>query len=588
MFTVGVDPLPGLRDRQVVLNLFIDNAFLLVVAVGMTFVILTGGIDLSVGSVVALSTLIAALLVKHGWPPSLAIVVVLVIGSTARLGDGLRHPLLRDPAVHRHARRACSWRAASATRSPSTPISITKPDVRRDRASTRSTCRAACYVTTGGRSSRSSWSLVGVYVLHYTRLGRNVYAIGGNEQSALLMGLPVARTKIAVYTISGFCSALGGLLLSFYMLSGSGSLAVGMELDAIAAVVIGGTLLTGGRGYVVGSLLGVLVLGLIQTLITFDGTLSSWWTRIVIGALLLAFILLQRLRHPADSRDRDRPAQRQVGRADAGDGRRRPARRRLAPDRLAGHQRQRPAAGRHARARARQAMRMLGYRPNPVGAGAGHRRSETHRRRSSSNTTLYGPASTLVGPSRRAGSRGGLLRQHRQPPVASTARLVDAIDHLRAQGVEGILLIAPQTDEALARSPELPETGIPVVVVEGDPAEGVPVVGVDQVAGAELGHPAPARPRAHRTVWHIAGPDDWTEARGRIAGWRRRCSRPRAAPVPPVLVGDWTARSRATRLGRRARRRDPDVTAVFAANDQMALGPAPRAARGGPDGARAT
>ena len=109
------------------------------------------------------------------------------------------------------------------------------------------------------------------------------------------MGLPVARTKIAVYTISGFCSALGGILLSFYTLSGFGSLAVGLELDAIAAVVIGGTLLTGGTGYVAGSVLGVLVLGLIQTMISFQGTLSSWWTKIFIGLLLFAFILLQRL-----------------------------------------------------------------------------------------------------------------------------------------------------------------------------------------------------------------------------------------------------------------------------------------------------
>ena len=95
-------------------------------------------------------------------------------------------------------------------------------------------------------------TLVGMWVLHMTRFGRNVYAVGGSEQSALLMGLPVARTKIGVYTISGFCSALGGILLSFYMLSGSGSLAVGLELDAIAAVVIGGTLLTGGTGYLSG------------------------------------------------------------------------------------------------------------------------------------------------------------------------------------------------------------------------------------------------------------------------------------------------------------------------------------------------
>ena len=112
---------------------------------------------------------------------------------------------------------------------------------------------------------RSSSCLVGAYVLHYTRLGRNVYAIGGSEQSALLMGLPVARTTIAVYTISGFCSALGGVLYSFYTLSGYGLNAVGMELDAIAAVVIGGTLLTGGSGYLFGTVLGVLVLGLIQT-----------------------------------------------------------------------------------------------------------------------------------------------------------------------------------------------------------------------------------------------------------------------------------------------------------------------------------
>jgi len=136
---------------------------------------------------------------------------------------------------------------------------------------------------------------IGLYLLHLTSFGRTVYAIGGNRQSAVLMGLPVARTEVLVYTISGTCSALGGILLSFYMLSGSGSLAVGMELDAIAAVVIGGTLLTGGTGYLLGSLLGVLVLGLIKTLITFQGTLSSWWTKIVVGLLLLAFILLQRL-----------------------------------------------------------------------------------------------------------------------------------------------------------------------------------------------------------------------------------------------------------------------------------------------------
>jgi simple sugar transport system permease protein len=135
----------------------------------------------------------------------------------------------------------------------------------------------------------------GIYLAHATAFGRTVYAIGGSEASALLMGLPVARTVVLVYTFSGFCSALAGVVFTFYMLSGYGLHAVGMELDAIAAVVIGGTLLSGGVGYVAGTLVGVLILGVIQTLISFDGSLSSWWTRIVIGALLFVFCLLQRL-----------------------------------------------------------------------------------------------------------------------------------------------------------------------------------------------------------------------------------------------------------------------------------------------------
>jgi len=137
--------------------------------------------------------------------------------------------------------------------------------------------------------------VLAIFVAHFTPFGRAVYAIGGNEQSAQMMGLAVGRTRVAIYAISGFCAALGGVLFSFYMLSGYGLHAQGTELDAIAAVVIGGTLLSGGYGYVAGALSGVLVLGAIQTLIAFDGTLSSWWTKIVIGALLFIFCVVQRL-----------------------------------------------------------------------------------------------------------------------------------------------------------------------------------------------------------------------------------------------------------------------------------------------------
>jgi simple sugar transport system permease protein len=109
------------------------------------------------------------------------------------------------------------------------------------------------------------------------------------------MGLPVARTKVLVYVLSGFCSALGGIVYTMYTSAAYGLAGLGFELDAIAAVVIGGTLITGGVGFVAGTLFGVLILGVIQSFITFQGSLSSWWTRIAIGLLLLGFILLQKV-----------------------------------------------------------------------------------------------------------------------------------------------------------------------------------------------------------------------------------------------------------------------------------------------------
>ena len=135
---------------------------------------------------------------------------------------------------------------------------------------------------------------IGVYVMQWTRFGRTIYAIGGSEQSARLMGLPVARTKVLVYVISGVCGGLAGLVLTAYSGAGYPLNGVGTELDAIAAVVIGGTILTGGSGYVLGSLIGVLVYGTITSVISFMGAEQSW-TRIIIGALLLLFIVVQRV-----------------------------------------------------------------------------------------------------------------------------------------------------------------------------------------------------------------------------------------------------------------------------------------------------
>jgi len=137
--------------------------------------------------------------------------------------------------------------------------------------------------------------VAGIFLAHRTRFGTNVYALGGGPQTAQLMGVPVGRTTIQIYALSGFLAGLSGIVFSLYTSAGYSLAAVGVELDAIAAVVIGGTLLTGGAGFVAGTFIGILIQGLIQTYITFDGTLSSWWTKILIGLLLFAFILMQKV-----------------------------------------------------------------------------------------------------------------------------------------------------------------------------------------------------------------------------------------------------------------------------------------------------
>ena len=282
----------GFLSPQVFLNLFIDNAFLLVVAVGMTFVILSGGIDLSVGALIALSTMVAAALLEAGWNPWAAMVTVLLLGAAFGAAQGFLiqrfglAPFIVTLAGMFLARGCCYLISTES-------MPIVDP-VFSGIAQARIPVGAGASLTLGAALAVLA-VLAAMRLAHSTEFGRTVYAIGGGEASARLMGLSVDSAKIRVYLLSGLLAAMGGLLMTFYMLSGYSLHAMGLELDAIAAVVIGGTLLSGGVGYVAGTLFGVLILGIIQTLIAFEGTLSSWWTKIVVGALLLLFCLLRRL-----------------------------------------------------------------------------------------------------------------------------------------------------------------------------------------------------------------------------------------------------------------------------------------------------
>ena len=270
--------------------LLLDNAYLVVLAVGLTFVILTGGIDLSVGSVMAFTGILGASLLAQGMPAAVAVPIMLVAGALIGLLIGvLVHYFNVQPFIASLAGLFLARGLAFVVSLSS--IRVEDPMVlwlQRTRFQV-----AGWYITPTGIIALLAVAIA-AYVLLWTRFGRTVYAIGGGEQSARLMGLNVARTKVMVYVISGVCGGLAGLLLTAYSGAGYPRNGIGTELDAIAAVVIGGTLLTGGTGYVLGSLIGVLVYGTIKKVISFMGAEQAW-TQIIIGALLLLFIVVQRV-----------------------------------------------------------------------------------------------------------------------------------------------------------------------------------------------------------------------------------------------------------------------------------------------------
>ncbi|MGR3452037.1 MAG: galactofuranose ABC transporter, permease protein YjfF [Paracoccus sp. (in: a-proteobacteria)] len=282
---------PNILSTRVVGNLLTDNAYLGIVAVGMTLVILSGGIDLSVGSVIAFSGVFIAVVLRDTGLHPLVVFALLLLTTAFGAGMGFLIDRLAMPAF------IVTLAGMFLARGAAYMLSIQSVPIQHPFFQT---LQGAYYLMPG----KGRLTLIGVLMLlvvalgmviaHRTRFGASVYALGGGEQTARLMGVRQGRTTVLVYAFSGAMAGLSGIVFSVYTGSGYSLATVGTELTAIAAVVIGGTLLTGGAGYVFGTLVGVLTMGLIQTYIVFDGSLSSWWTKIVIGLLLLVFILLQK------------------------------------------------------------------------------------------------------------------------------------------------------------------------------------------------------------------------------------------------------------------------------------------------------
>ncbi|GAA3859897.1 galactofuranose ABC transporter, permease protein YjfF [Celeribacter arenosi] len=291
IFLIGGAMYKNFLTTRVLGNILADNSFIIIAAIGATFVILSGGIDLSIGSMIGFVGVSMAVLDSMGWNPLATAVLMLAFGFAfgAFQGwviDGLDiQPFIITLAGLFLLRGACFMVTIN-----SVPINHEWADLYTDikiRLPGKGLLRSSAIVMLVSLA-------IGIFVAHFTRFGTNVYALGGDKESARLMGVNVRRTTVMVYAVAGLYSALAGVVYALYTKSGYPLAGSTLELSAIASVVLGGTLLTGGVGMVAGTLFGGMILGLISTLIIFNGSLNSAWILISSGILLFAFIVLHR------------------------------------------------------------------------------------------------------------------------------------------------------------------------------------------------------------------------------------------------------------------------------------------------------
>lgn len=295
----------GFTHLQTFLNVLINNAGLICVACGVTCVMLTGGIDISVGSLVAMDCMFLAVGMEHwGMKSPVLMLLVLLIGIVFGAVQGFCiayldiQPFIVTMAGLFFARgmtaMICTDQVSIVTDALFVKLSSTKLNI---------PFGIGAYENKKGvlqipyiRASVVVALIIVVLIflmLKYTKFGRSIYAVGGNSQSATLMGLDVRKTKMKTYVLSSFLTSIGGICYCLNTMCGTTTQATGLEMDAISSAVIGGTLLTGGVGNIIGTLFGVLINGTISTLVKSNGKLVSSWANIVTAILLCFFIILQ-------------------------------------------------------------------------------------------------------------------------------------------------------------------------------------------------------------------------------------------------------------------------------------------------------
>ncbi len=291
IFLIGGATYRNFLSMRVLGNILADNSFIIIAATGATFVILSGGIDLSIGSMIGFVGVSMAVLDSLGWDPLSTAILMLIFGFAFGAFQGWVidaldiQPFIITLAGLFLLRGLCFMVTVNAV-----PITHEWADLYSDiriRLPGKGLLRSSAMVMLASLA-------VAIFIAHFTRFGTNVYAIGGDRESARLMGVDIRRTTVTVYAVAGFYSALAGVVYALYTKSGYPLAGNTLELSAIASVVLGGTLLTGGVGMVAGTLFGGMILGLISTLIIFNGSLNSAWILISSGVLLFGFIVLHR------------------------------------------------------------------------------------------------------------------------------------------------------------------------------------------------------------------------------------------------------------------------------------------------------
>ena len=295
----------GFNHFQTFINILINNSGLICIACGMTAVMLTGGIDISVGALIAMDCMFIAVGIEsRGVPAPYLMAEVLLIGVLFGFVQGFCvgyldiQPFIVTMAGMFFARGMTAMISTQQVTIKSSEFFVGLANLKFSMP-----FEIGAYMNNKGKLMVPYLRLpviialvvlVAVFLLlRYTKFGRSLYAVGGNQQSAALMGLDVKKTRLKAYVLSSFLCSIGGICYCLNTMAGTTTQATGLEMDAISSAVIGGTLLTGGVGNVFGSFFGVLINGTISSLVKTNGKLMSSWANVVSAMLLCFFIVLQ-------------------------------------------------------------------------------------------------------------------------------------------------------------------------------------------------------------------------------------------------------------------------------------------------------